>query len=508
MQKLKFQPDARSYVVNIVIFSAIYTLYGQHVCPILNSKDFFGVLVPCATVLLGLFVVRNAVMSRLDLLPSDRNLRWSFWADFALFLIGGLIVSVFNRMYFNVPLENTFKVGVSFIALGYYIVLDLSLQRERRLARRIISGDTAFPKNGKSMPVTRKFLLFSILNLIILAVVCVLVVYKDLLIFGRTGFKDVLILSILLEVSFVLVVIGGYISCAIMQYSRNLKLSLQIEHETLIAVSEGDLQNRAAITSMDEFGAVAHLTNQMIEKLEASIENLNKSQNSLIVSLVALAAKRDNETGLHLRRTQHYISALAETLRKHPGHRLQITKECVDLLYQAAPLHDIGKVGIPDAILQKPGPLDHDEFEVMKTHTTIGAAALEDAEEQLDDSKLICMAREIVISHHEKWDGSGYPFGLAGTDIPLSGRLMAVADVYDALRSKRVYKPAMSHQQALNIIKDDAGTHFDPAVVEAFLECENQFEEIASSLQDETPNKSDADVTETAQNQSNFSNAA
>ncbi len=508
MQQLKFQPDARNYVFNITIFSAVYTLYGQHVCPILNSKDFFSVLVPCAAVLFVLFVARNVVISKLDLLPSDRNLKWSFWADFALFLIGGLVVSVFNRVYFNVPLENCLKVGVAFFALGYYIVLDLSLQRERRLARRIISGESAFPMNGKSMPVTQKFLLFSILNLIILAVVCVLVVYKDLLVFGRTGVKDALIWSILLELSFVLAVLSSYISRAIVQYSRNLKLSLQIEHEALIAVSEGDLRTRAAVTSMDEFGAVARLTNQMIEKLEASIENISKSQNSLIVSLVALAAKRDNETGLHLRRTQHYIAVLAKTLRKKPMNQLLITKECVDLLFQAAPLHDIGKVGIPDSILQKPGPLDHDEFEVMKTHTTIGAAALEDAAKQLDDSKLICMARDIVISHHEKWDGSGYPFGVAGTDIPLCGRLMAVADVYDALRSKRVYKPAMSHQQALKIIKNDAGTHFDPAVVEAFLECEGEFEEIASSLQDEIQGKSDQDNPETAQKRSHISQAA
>ena len=300
-----------------------------------------------------------------------------------------------------------------------------------------------------------------------------------------------LLLIILAETAFVLLVLGGYTVNAIRQYSKNLKLSLETEHNALIAVSSGDLQNRAAITSRDEFGQVAALTNQMIEKLEASIQNLNKTQNAFLVSLVSLAAKRDNETGMHLRRTQMYIAELANTLRKRSSHQLQISATCVDLLYQAAPLHDIGKVGIPDSILQKPGKLSDSEYEVMKTHTTIGAAALDEAAAQLDDSRLVNMAREIVISHHERWDGKGYPHGLSGRDIPLSGRLMAVADVYDALRSKRVYKPAMSHEQAVQIIHEGKGSQFDPDVVDAFLECAHRFEEIAASFQDAPARETD-----------------
>ena len=166
----------------------------------------------------------------------------------------------------------------------------------------------------------------------------------------------------------------------------------------------------------------------------------------------------------------------------------------VTVMEQAAPLHDIGKVGIPDAILLKPGKLDDDEFAIMKTHAVIGAQALAEAEERAGGSRLISVAREIAESHHEKWDGSGYPYGLQGDAIPLSGRIMALADVYDALRSRRAYKEPFSHGEACKIILQGNGRHFDPAVVNAFLKTADQFEEIASRMVDvaEVPNASEA----------------
>lgn len=368
--------DNRVFALHVAMFSVIYTIYGQHICPILDSKYFFAVIAPCIITLLALSVGRSYLMKKLDGLATDTNLRLSFWCDFSLFLVAGVLVSLFNGLYFLVPTENILKVAVSFLALGYYIALDLSLRREHRMAQRIISGEAEFPKTGKSMPVTQKFIIFSIVNLCMLATVCLLVVYKDLLYIGRVGITDTLLLLILAETTFVLLVLGGYTINAIKQYSKNLKLSLETEHNALIAVSDGNLQNRAAVTSSDEFGEVAILTNHMIEKLESSIENLTKTQNAFTVSLVSLATKRDNETGMHLRRTQMYITDLAKTLRKCPSYRERISNQYIELIYQAAPLHDIGKVGIPDAILQKQGKLDDAEYEVMKTHTIIGAAAL------------------------------------------------------------------------------------------------------------------------------------
>jgi len=208
-------------------------------------------------------------------------------------------------------------------------------------------------------------------------------------------------------------------------------------------------------------------------------------QDVTILALASLAETRDNETGNHLRRTQHYLLALAEHLQRHPRFSLELTRTHIELIFKSAPLHDIGKVGIPDAILLKPGKLTAEEFEIMKTHTTLGRQAIEHAEQQMGRSApFLAFAKEIAFSHQEKWDGSGYPQGLAGDRIPISARLMAVADVYDALVSLRSYKPPMSHEQAYRIIVESRGTHFDPDVVDAFVAVEAEFIAIAARFMD------------------------
>lgn len=206
-----------------------------------------------------------------------------------------------------------------------------------------------------------------------------------------------------------------------------------------------------------------------------------------VFALASLAEARDDETGNHIQRTQLYVRTLAETLRDHPAHYRTLDDATIELLFKSAPLHDIGKVGIPDHILLKPGRLTAEEFEIMKQHTTIGHDSLAAAEAKVGHrTDMLRIAREIAHCHHEKWDGSGYPNGLAGTDIPLSGRIMAVADVYDALISKRVYKPAFSHDQAVSIIVEGRGRHFDPDMVDAFLAVAHEFQAIARRFADET----------------------
>lgn len=199
-------------------------------------------------------------------------------------------------------------------------------------------------------------------------------------------------------------------------------------------------------------------------------------QDVTIMAMTSLAETRDNETGNHIRRTQLYVKALAEHLRDHPRFAHVLTDRMVDLLYKSAPLHDIGKIGIPDAILLKPGKLTVHEFEIMKTHTTLGRNAIEEAERRLGMRvAFLSVSKEIAYSHQEKWDGSGYPEGLKGDAIPVSARLMAVADVYDALISKRVYKPAFPHEQACATIVKGRGTHFDPDMVDAFVAIAQDF---------------------------------
>ena len=209
-------------------------------------------------------------------------------------------------------------------------------------------------------------------------------------------------------------------------------------------------------------------------------------QEVTIMAMASLAETRDNATGNHIRRTQHYVRALAQHLRHHPRFAAALNDETIELLFKSAPLHDIGKVGIPDRILLKPGRLTPDEFEIMKTHAALGRDAIAAAERYLDTpDSFLRFAREIAYSHQEKWDGSGYPEGLWGEQIPLSARLMAVADVYDALISRRIYKPALPHEQAVTMIREGRDQHFDPDIVDAFLECTEQFRAIAARLADD-----------------------
>ena len=250
-------------------------------------------------------------------------------------------------------------------------------------------------------------------------------------------------------------------------------------------VSAGQFEHQVAASTNDEFGLMAHHTNAMIKSLRERTEALQKTQDVTFLSLASLAETRDNETGAHILRTQHYVRALAIALKKIPKHRSFLNDETIDQLYKSAPLHDIGKVGIPDAILLKPGKLNEAEFEIMKTHAALGGEALELAETELGESSFLRFAKEIANTHHEKWDGSGYPKGLVGENIPLSGRLMAVADVYDALISKRVYKPAFSHEKAMGIITEGKGQHFDPEIIDTFFTIEDEVKAIAEKYADE-----------------------
>lgn len=199
-----------------------------------------------------------------------------------------------------------------------------------------------------------------------------------------------------------------------------------------------------------------------------------------IMAMAALAETRDSETGFHLQRTKLYVSELCEALAGRDGYEKMLTREIIDVIVASAPLHDIGKVGIPDAVLLKPGLLTEDEFEIMKTHATLGREAIIKAEMIMDRKEtFLKYPKQIVSSHHEKWDGSGYPMGLSGEHIPIAARIVALADVYDALTSRRVYKSASTHEEAVVIITDEAGHHFDPAVVDAFVQVQENFKAIA-----------------------------
>jgi putative two-component system response regulator len=227
-------------------------------------------------------------------------------------------------------------------------------------------------------------------------------------------------------------------------------------------------------------------SHQLEEMVREKTGELMITRDVTIETLGSLAEFRDPETGNHIKRTMHYVRFLAEKLQDHPNFKEFLNPAIIENLWKSAPLHDVGKVGVPDSILLKPGKLTPDEFAEIKNHTIYGKDVLTDSASKLGSNSFLRIAQEMAYTHHEKWDGSGYPQGIKGDEIPVSGRLMALADVYDALISRRVYKPALPHSQAVDIIRSGRGTAFDPAIVDVFLEFEDNFRRFALDFSDFT----------------------
>ena len=229
----------------------------------------------------------------------------------------------------------------------------------------------------------------------------------------------------------------------------------------------------------DEFMPKPFVPEELSVRLRTAERILSlESRDMTIFAMAKLAESRDPETGSHLERVRSYCSALAKELASREEYSSFITPSFISMIYQTSPLHDIGKVGIPDYILLKPDRLEDEEFEVMKTHTSIGAETLDSVLKNHPGGEFLKMARDIAGCHHERYDGKGYPNGIAGARIPLPARIFSVADVYDALVSKRVYKAAFSHDVAVNIILKGSGTQFDPDIVEGFMRLQSEFKRI------------------------------
>ncbi|HMA65918.1 MAG TPA: HD domain-containing phosphohydrolase [Chitinispirillaceae bacterium] len=248
-------------------------------------------------------------------------------------------------------------------------------------------------------------------------------------------------------------------------------------------------ETRDLVTGMeagaDDFIAKPFIKEELTVRIKAGERIINfESRDIVIFSMACLAEARDSDTGNHLERIRYYSKILAEDLAREEKLE-QLTPIFIDNIFLTSPLHDIGKIGIPDFVLLKPGQLDDKEYKIMQKHTSIGYEALNTAIDKYPNAEYLRMSAEIAFYHHEKFDGSGYPNHLRGEDIPLSARIVALADVYDALVSRRVYKSAMPHDTAKSIILAERGRHFDPRVVDAFLRCEEQFIEILDKFSTE-----------------------
>jgi len=218
------------------------------------------------------------------------------------------------------------------------------------------------------------------------------------------------------------------------------------------------------------------------EKVVEQVKEISDSQLATILALAKLAEYRDENTGHHIERIQYFCKLLVTRMADMVSFQNQITPIFIDNISHASPLHDIGKVGIPDQILLKPGKLTPEEFEIMKTHTLIGSDILQSVKDRYTKNSFINMGIEMSRSHHEKWNGTGYPDGTKGTEIPLSARILAVADVYDALRSRRPYKAGFPHEESCQIILEGRGSHFDPDVIDTFVELADTFDDVYGQL--------------------------
>lgn len=479
----------RAYVHYTVSFFLL-TIYGGQVCPFVDGLALTKWAVIMAVVMTAAFTARSFIITRFveEAEPYQKASR-QFALEISVFFAAALAVTLYDAAYYDFPLGSGIKVMTGFLTFGFFAAVDLALEKERQVSGEFAeSRRTMLVDPARVFPMTTRFAIVASVTVALAVTVLFLIINKDMEWLGQFEANERYPRLIVLgEMGLVGAVFLAHIVNVILSYRANLRLFFGWQNGALEAVAGGALDAIVPVSTRDEFGVMGDYTNRMIEALRDRTEEVQRTQDVTILSLASLAETRDNETGAHILRTQRYVRALALELRGHPRFYKALDPDSIDLLYKSAPLHDIGKVGVPDAILLKPGKLTAEEFETMKKHTVYGRDALIKAEAALDggaDDSFLKHAREISYSHHEKWDGSGYPEGLKGEGIPVSARLMALADVYDALISKRVYKEAFTHEKARDIIMQGGGSHFDPAVVEAFAAIEDKFVEIAAELKD------------------------
>lgn len=495
---LKAQVDNKwhlgSHTVSVDTFAAgqyaiaasIFYIYGIQVCPFLDDLDRGFLTKVIVSLFISLFILRTVLTNSPQFQLAPNPIRIQFIIDCSVFFLGGLSLAIGNTIIFDFPIDASIRVMIGFSFLGYFVSLQLMLKKEKQC---LLSGkELSLDSHQGITPISRhiKTVIFSILFGSTLSFL--LVIWKDLEWLNTVGNEVTLEQAatwIFYEFLFVCGIFCGYGIMITHYFSHNLSLSFQLQQRALTAIKQGERKIHLPVISNNEFRFLAEDTNHMLAQLIESEDSLNHTRDACIFAISSLAETRDNETGAHIIRTQEYIHALCLYLQKDSTFSDYLTDERIELIVKSAPLHDIGKVGIPDAILLKPGKLTDEEFAIMKHHPVIGRQAIEKAEERSGKMPFLDYAKAISESHHEKWDGNGYPYGLKGEAIPLSGRLMALADVYDALITKRVYKPAFSHEKSKAIILEGKGSHFDPAIVDAFLAVEEEFIRIAQTHQDQ-----------------------
>ncbi|PIQ95945.1 MAG: hypothetical protein COV67_12190 [Nitrospinae bacterium CG11_big_fil_rev_8_21_14_0_20_56_8] len=454
----------------------VLSVYGGKVCPFISSLGFQKWLV----FLVGIFLLAAWIRARglesfIEGAPVDIQTRNQFILDFSLFIGMGVAVTVYNMGVNDFPVQSGLKILTGYGALGFFASADLALERQRKVHQALAEAGRGPKLGDRYFPITLKFTVVAVTTLLSMAVLLFLILIRDLewlkdlqanqLALGRW--------AVLSEMAFVGFVVLAETLNLVASFCRNLKLFFEAENSTLMAVADGDFDRRVPVAFNDEFGQMGAYTNTMIELLKDRNLQLEKTRKEILARLGRAAEYRDNETGLHVVRMSHFCAALGRAI--HLDGR-----EC-DLILQASPMHDIGKIGIPDHILLKPGKLVGEEWEQMKTHAAMGAAILSGG-----NSELLKLAESIALTHHEKWDGTGYPNGLKGEEIPQIGRIVAICDVFDALTSARPYKPAWPLEKTLDFLEEQSGKHFQPELVTRFKEVLPQILSIRDRYQEQS----------------------
>jgi len=477
-------PISRRALAHHLAALLVLGVYATKVCPVLDGLPPSALWSALAAVLGLQLMVAARLGCRLPrLAPARHRTTAVFIFELALFSLGGGLMAWFNQAVFGSPYENGLKLLVGFVVLGVFAGLDRALAR---------AGGTGGDGRGGLLPdsLAGRLGIVAAGLLGLAALMIMAVVSRDVgWVAAQAPAIDIsaAIRAVALDVGFVLVVFAGHLVNLSRALGRLIGRRIECQAAVLEAVAQGDLELRVAPRGHDELARLGRHIDGMIESVAHRQHELERSQAAIISSLISLASVRDQETGGHLRRTQHYVRLLALELARVPEYASRLDGPTIAMMFRAAPLHDIGKVGIPDSILLKPGPLTPAEFRAMQRHTLLGDRALEATVKEIGANRFLDLARKIVRWHHERWDGRGYPDGLAGPAIPLASRLMAVADTYDALISRRVYKPPMPHAEARAIILGERGRAFDPAVVDAFIAREDAFRAIAERFKDPPP---------------------
>jgi response regulator RpfG family c-di-GMP phosphodiesterase len=475
---LKGAGAARS-AVHHVLSSIVISIYGYHVCNFINGLEvpvWAATLVP---VLLGQWFLRNMIAARISTYSLTKRPRLAFWGELSSFIAGGAVIGAINTVFHGFPVASGLMAMMGFVTIGLFAGVDQAFVQTR--IRFEEGGMPSFPAKPRSPLAIRLGLSFGLVLILVIGVISLLILrgLENGTVQDAQGFRRLVI-----EFTFVFAVILCYVANTAWGAEKLLAMAISEQVQTLGEAREGSAHRRAVIGTQDEIGFVSAEINHLLDELDRAHETTTRTNDAIMKALIGLAGARDNETGDHLQRTQRYVGILCSRLAQHPEHAATLTPSAIADIVSAAPLHDIGKVAVPDAILRKPGRLTREEYEVMKTHVSHGLVVINKVIADVGVTPYLAAARDVIAGHHEHWNGAGYPFGLKGEDIPLAGRVMALADVYDALRSERIYKAAMTHEEARQILIDGAGTQFDPLVVSAFLVVEPQFARIAASFAD------------------------